>query len=791
MTDNTLHLSASRLQVVTRSGDEDVYFDEGTFYRLFAADSGKCDWGILNNSLGVETEGHEIMYNLTSTSAISGSTASYPTGGKADIYGVTFGMAVDPLEYSKSVSVGEESPTLYKVAYDASANSIPDLLFSNNLKNITSENEGTPLKFRHSLSSIKFKISRQEQDADKVENGTSKDLAKVTLKKIEVIEPKSEGTFDIVTGKWSYEENTESNTRTFYELEKNADPISIPVETNGAYAEVPGIMSIFPNEDYVTIRITLMADETEVVEDYKITSGTFDKTLDEMVYSYFPFESNYQYTLSILLLESGMRVIAIIPEKYEWIDYDVASIDAYLGQPVTFNGIMWMDRNLGAKTADCENDFYGSIGYYYQYGRNIPYILDTEKFKHFIDDDGPKEYKNNIYFMTSDTENNKLIGVVEDITKENNANYKDARSPYYQYYYNGDYNSLSKEEKATLEEEQLQSVYTYDHKGEKVYGIRQVSHESALKDTLVIRNPGDVIYKIGEDGKYVTDENGNKIVDDDLTREYYKFSCVRDKADNSLSMCHVWTNYDGALAGGQEYYGRDMWLDTNNQPCPKGWRLPTKEDALNFMPSSRTDWYNYSWPTYSTGTKEQRYYGKVNRDDGGTYYIIYMMKNVGTDQAYRIRIQTCFCTGTTKKRYVRIDRFTAEKDRKLASYLNIDASNNDLDNQNSSEWATPIETIRFPCAGFIVTDYRGGTSESLKGQPVFPDMRSFGAGVVLRTSESAINDSGSTDKDGREIGSRVIYLATQSLYVQIPNTSRRSLGDQIRCVRDISTTSDE
>jgi hypothetical protein len=789
MTDNTLHLSASRLQVVTRSGDEDVYFDEGTFYRLFAADSGKCDWGILNNSLGVETEGHEIMYNLTSTSATGGSTASYPTGGKADIYGVTFGMAVDPLEYSESVSVGEESPTLYKVAYDASADNIPDLLFSNNLKNITSENEGTPLKFRHSLSSIKFKISRQEQDADKVENGTSKDLAKVTLKKIEVIEPKSEGTFDIVTGKWCYEENTESNTRTFYELEENADPISIPVETNGAYAEVPGVMSIFPNEDYVTIRITLMADETEVVEDYKITSGTFDKTLDKMVYSYFPFESNYQYTLSILLLESGMRVIAIIPEKYEWIDYDVASIDAYLGQPVTFNGIMWMDRNLGAKTADCENDFYGSIGYYYQYGRNIPYILDTDKFKHFIKDNNKNtNFNSHVYFMTTDAINNELVGVVEDITEtHNDTEVTNQYSPYYRY----TYKNLSEADKATLEEEQLQSVYTYDHKGEKVYGIRQESHASALKNTRLIRYPGDVLYKVDENGNYVTDENGNKIVDDDLTREYYKFSCVRDKASNNLSMCHAWTNYDGALAGGQEYYGRDMWLDTNNQPCPRGWRLPTKEDAEKFMPDTVTIWTN-SWPQYtiSPDCKEQRYFGKVTRDSK-TYNIVYLMKNAGTNQAYRIRIQTCFCTGATNKRYVRIDRFTAEENRSLVSYLNIDKSNNDLDNQNSSEWATPIETIRFPCAGFIVTDYRGGTGSGHKGEPIFPDMRSFGAGVVLRTSESAINDSNDKQKKNREIGSRVIYLATESLYVQIPNTSRRSLGDQIRCVRDISTTSDE
>ena len=52
----------------------------------------------------------------------------------------------------------------------------------------------------------------------------------------------------------------------------------------------------------------------------------------------------------------------------------------YMGQPVTFGNQMWMDRNLGAKSADCENDWWNCRGYYYQYGRNIPYMLDMEKY---------------------------------------------------------------------------------------------------------------------------------------------------------------------------------------------------------------------------------------------------------------------------------------------------------------------------------------------------------------------------------------------------------------------------
>lgn len=78
------------------------------------------------------------------------------------------------------------------------------------------------------------------------------------------------------------------------------------------------------------------------------------------------------------MLKDEVRTIAIAPQVYDWIDED--RTDNYLGQPVTFANLMWMDRNLGAKSADCENDWENCRGYYYQYARNIPYILDKEKY---------------------------------------------------------------------------------------------------------------------------------------------------------------------------------------------------------------------------------------------------------------------------------------------------------------------------------------------------------------------------------------------------------------------------
>ncbi len=816
--DKTIHLTASRMQVVTRSGDTDIHFDAGTFYRLFAAetpDSGATyvwDEGLLIHSLGVETDVHEIRYGLASTEDTQGSTVSYTTGTKLDFYGITFGTNVDPLGDSSPVSAIGDEATCYKVSYDATADSIPDILYSTNLKKITEENAGGAMKFTHSLSSVKFKISRQEQESSKITNGTAKDLSKVTLEKIEVIEPKREGTFDIVSGTWSYEESTDTLIRPFYERKEGDEAIAIPVETNGSYAEVPGTMSIFPNtgQKAVKVRITLSVDGTEVVEDYAINSGTYDRDKDVMTYSPFQFESNYQYTLSILLLESGMRVIAIIPAKYEWIDYDVASVDAYLGQPVTFNGLMWMDRNLGAKTADCENDFYGSIGYYYQHGRNIPYILDSEKLEtfYFKEDGSDKETKefpadNNFFIMTNDEQNREAGLYLESANLEfvdkYSALYWRAGKPTTYKKSVDALNKFSESEKKALEEAQLQCVYTYDHEGKPVYGIRQPSIAESLEEKEIIRFPGDSL--TGDDyGK---------------THDYYKFTCVRnlDPIDkkNKGNLSLVWTCYDGYESANIYNNGKGLWNDINDQPCPKGWRLPTHADAVNFMPqdpSMKEDYYKLRWQntkwsnaSFTETSLEQTIYGKVTKEDNTVYYVLYMLKNPYTEQAYRIRIQTHFCkyteNGCTKesqnKRYISVSRFTADATHGLSYYVNKD--NNDVDNQESKLWKDPVETIYFPCAGFIVTEYRAETI--LKGNPpnitisyttnendpVFPDLRSFGTGSVIRTSEDAASTGNRK--------SNAIYLSTTNFGVSNTNDTRRSLGEQVRCVRDISAKGNE
>lgn len=52
------------------------------------------------------------------------------------------------------------------------------------------------------------------------------------------------------------------------------------------------------------------------------------------------------------------------------VDVDNGNVEERL---ITFNGLQWMDRNLGATSADFENDWENAIGHFYQWGRNTAF----------------------------------------------------------------------------------------------------------------------------------------------------------------------------------------------------------------------------------------------------------------------------------------------------------------------------------------------------------------------------------------------------------------------------------
>ena len=633
-------LSAQKMHIITRSGDEIERFDVGTKYWLY---------GIKDNQW---TEGTEIdNYTINYGTVISFSDDPM------NFYGVTYGTAEEipeednlspePLTITEKVRENNELPEL------------PDLMFSNNLQRQTANN-GYRLEmvFKHAMSKLKFMIAKQDETGD-----AEKKLENVTLGKIVVKGTHSSGTLDIKSGSWSYSSEDKISDRTFVEnLNQTITTTSVKVSDDE--------MLIFPNQEgeKVTISVTLSGLGSE------LNSKPIDYDLKEVdeegnETGNFQFEMNHQYTLLITVLKDDVRVIAIAPQVYDWLD--VVDKDNYLGQPVTFGNLMWMDRNIGAESADCYNEWEKCRGYYYQYARNLPYILDKDKY---------------------DNAENKV--------------------PVYPF------------------------LYTYNQDGEKVYGGLQVKSTKELENgtPIQVRGRNNIAVYPGDD------------------KPIYEF--IYDDGNG------IWM-YDETESK-EDVFINSFWTSgAENHPCPKGWRLPTKEDFATFLPdlTISAPWTNgFSKRSY-TGSilkyKEEIRYGTINNEKA-----MYVIKRQGRPDCYRIRLLMKE-SKEEGKWYFEIAQFPG--DQKM-TFEGLDTEEQFINSMNNGtfDWTTPSAVIEIPACGFIHP--QGGNK--LNGD---------GTNAILRSSD--YNGSGTN---------WVFYLRDDDWQCGLINGSRKALGDQIRCVRDVT-----
>lgn len=647
-------LSARKSHIITRAGDEVTQFEEGTKYLLYANRGN--EWPLYNTE-GTEQANHTIGY---------GSPLVYDDT-PISIYGVTYGTAA-----SSPSQAPENTPLDNPVIKEAVTedNSLPDLMFSNNLINKTVENGyRLEMDFKHAMSKVEFMIVKQDESKDdetKLEN--------VKLKRIELTGMRTSGTLDIVNGQWKYEGNKTS--RTYY---NNAE--GLPIGTTSTQVSDQEFL-IFPNEDEVpiediTVKVTLSGidGKDEVVEEY-ILKESNEENLPEEDWSKLPpfqFRKNHRYILLITVLKDEVRTIAIAPQVYDWIDEN--RDDNYLGQPVTFANLMWMDRNLGAKSADCENDWENCRGYYYQYARNIPYILDMSQY---------------------------------DLAIKGSSKYE--------------------------------FLYTYNQYGEKVYGGLQAGSTKTLDDgsTIAVRTRQNIAVNPGDEG-------------------IYEF--IYDNGSG------VWMY--GETGTNEDQFINDYWTQSlENHPCPKGWRLPTKEDFATFLPDytfTTNPWYNgFNHPAPYSGEilkyQEEVIYGTVNGERA-----FYLIKRQGRDDCYRIRIllKSSIKDGIRDdtKQYYEFAYFSGDK---TMSFKGINESNQEELNTRF-DWQTPSSIMEIPAVGFI----HPHSAFKLDGD---------GINAILRTSEY---------NETRGGYNWVFYLRNDYRFGLIDD-SRKALGDQIRCVRDVT-----
>ena len=630
-------LSARKSHIITRAGDEVKQFEVGTKYRLYAVNK---EGGIeLKGQEGIEQSNHTINY---------GSVISYGSS-PISFYGATYGSTSVVPEFS---SVG--GTTITETVRD---DALPDLMFSNNLIDQTVSNGyRLEMDFKHAMSKLKFRIVKQDETEDAE---AEKKLENATLTKIQVKGTHGTGSLDIVNGKWTYvEEEVDLSVRTYYE-----NTTGMKVET--ASQEVPGEMLVFPNEanEQVTISVTLTGigdSEGEKTVDYRLME--IDEEGEED--GNFQFEMNHEYTLLITVLKDEVRTIAIAPQVYDWIDEN--RDNNYLGQPVTFANLMWMDRNLGATSADCENDWEACRGYYYQYARNIPYILDKEMY-----------------------DANNGAGQI------------------YQY------------------------LYTYNQYGQKVYGGVQAG---TVLDGVSVRYP-NIAINPGDKGLYLF---------------------IWDPANNGIWLYNENNNSEHSFI--DEYWTSD----NNNHPCPKGWRLPTRADFASFLPERKfpiSTWYNgyqyfFNYQANTLGYQEDEVHGTINGERA-----IYIIKRRGRPDCYRIRI-LLKKSNTPGKSYYEFAYFPGDATMKFDG-LTTEAAFVESMKNGLFDWNSPSAIMQIPACGFIHT---------IGGNKLDGD----GVSTVLRSSDWA-----------RAGYNWVCYLRSDQSF-GLFDGSRKALGDQIRCVRDVT-----
>ena len=371
----TVDLRAYRSHIITKAGDAASYFEAGTKYALFVHDGTRWVRKCQDADAAVETENHTIDY---------GSVLTYGDS-PLSFYGATYG-GTDTVSV---VSSSDEGMPLLEIKERIPDDGIlPDLMVSRNLTGCTgSTGSQLEMDFKHAFSKLNLYVVKQNEEDDEI-----KQMGKLKLLKVEIAETRRSGTFDIVSGEWNYSSEDLVETRTYY---ADTGGLAVDVNPESIAPASEGASNIFPNSDgdEVSIVVTLsgMTDENGnqvtddgqpdgvVVREFNVRLMNED-TGEDM--GSFVFEQNHEYTLVVTVLKDDVRTVAIAPQKYDWIDEEinVDNGDAYIGQPVTFANQMWMDSNLGAKSADCENDWWNCRGYYYQYGRNIPFMLDMDKY---------------------------------------------------------------------------------------------------------------------------------------------------------------------------------------------------------------------------------------------------------------------------------------------------------------------------------------------------------------------------------------------------------------------------
>ena len=796
--------SSFRQQVFTRADIESFNFDPETKYTLLAVRSAASEadyaWDSGMGFFSQPAEGVEGADNKITYSPM----ATYPDDGAAiDFYGLTYSSKTTAPSLDADVQDGV-TPT---ITLSDAAGPLPDLMHCMDAKGKTSADGIVLLPFEHALAALNFLIACED---DKSSSTISVKNASVT--DIKLTNVAKSATMNVVTGAWS--RIGEAGERVIFSGNERLE-VSSDSQTQAEHFPIgPKDFLVFPNRNgstveqaYLTISLTGIREDGSLMNNtlengVVVTNGActitvpiYDTSVTTTTDIPQEFERNHKYTLSILVSHSKVRIVAVSPQVLEWVDVEPGTEHmGTLGQPVTFGNRVWMDRNLGASNFDCENDFYHTMGYYYQFGRNIPYILDIEVLKKYLND--PTVFKPmtsddlggiNTYFTTAPGGSLVFGRHTVDKTDPEGNPYKEG--------------TFGVREDPNDYSDPL--FYTYDEQGNKISTWRTAfryldydpSHQTGnlLYPALNPGDPGGYAFSVGPLGRADHDAwSWNR----ELDLEAPTAAAYRDYWGNTVS-------------------------NPSNQPAPKGWQIATRADVYSILPEVKVEHWGvthsengvykvilYQGNTDDPATGEptakelvgdydfQYIAGRIRLPEGhqeeGLKPIpfspdyppcVYGIKHQGTNRAYRIRIQqhpsktvlyTNAETGITYYfNYVTISRYPAKSTDRFLTDLHPEPSGAIAreiggwiadSNLESFDWDNPAAEIHFPMQGYIDAGHASYNHA--------PWLDGLGLNCIMRV----------TEWQGANPGyNHTMYFRNQG--VGTNTGSRNALGDPIRLVR--------
>ena len=665
--------SSFRQQVYTRADISEYNFIKDTKYTLLAVKSAASESAYAWESemgfneqpqAGQEGEDNKIVYTPVST---------YPDNSSLDFFGLTYSSK----ETAPTLDDGWGDGVTPTVTLSDASGSLPDLMHCKDAKGKTPSDGVVLLPFEHALAAVNLLIACED---DKSTSTISVKNVKVTEIRLDNVAKSAK--MNVASGEWT--RIGEKGSRSVFTGEQALQVESNEQSLAQKYPIGPKDFLVFPNKNGGTVEeAVLTLSLTGIMDNGSLMNGTLSNgvvvtngacTISVPIYDTsgssteeFPleFKRNHKYTLSILVSHSKVRIVAVNPQVLEWVTVEPGTDHmGTLGQPITFGNTVWMDRNLGASSADCEGDWLHTLGYFYQFGRNIPFIVDVDAF--VANNYKIKEGNGNVSF-----EGRTIASPVVDASGNIVGGYPD-RNPAFPNYL----------------------VYTWDDKGNKV---SLVSNQTVAS----LRTPGLT------DGEVVAIDPGD-------TGTYAFISYYPNIVGPKY-----WYDENPAV------FYNTHWSTPAGQPVPKGWRLPKKEDVYSIMPEKDFSWVptnnegprfkgfgitDYPQRTSYSGTY-QFFYGNIQvdpnasttapfsaplRDENINITRVYGIKFQGTAKAYRYKIEM-HTSNITDGKFVRFSLYPTGIDDIFL--FNDDKSQWNL---HQFDWEHESAHLDFPMQGNLV-----------------------------------------------------------------------------------------